>query len=90
MAIDAAKAKELIESVFSYDKVGADMNAVRKAPESKDALKRLSEALASKAAALAGDDSPGARDIIAKVAKERAQQYADGVKASKSGCGGLK
>ncbi|MCX6012743.1 MAG: hypothetical protein NTV30_04915 [Chloroflexi bacterium] len=88
MAIEMAKAKQLVQSVFTFDKVGDLMGAIRKNPSSQELQLKLVKALIDHAIPLASDKSPGSIAMITKAAEERSKQYVDGVKASKSGCGG--
>ena len=89
MAIEIVKAKQLIESVFTFDNVGDLMGEIRQDPSSKEVQSKLAKALTDYAIPLAEDKSADSISVISKAAEERAQQFADGVRASQSGCGGL-
>lgn len=89
MAIEIAKAKQLVQSVFTFDKVGDLMGAIRKNPSSSELQAKLVKSLIDHATPLSNDKSRESIAIITKAAEERAKQYVDGVKASQSGCGGV-
>ncbi|MCX6012974.1 MAG: hypothetical protein NTV30_06125 [Chloroflexi bacterium] len=89
MAIEMVKAKQLVQSVFTFDKVGDLMGAIRKNPSSQEIQTKLVKSLVDHATSIASDKSPESIAVITKAAEERSKQYVDGVKASKSGCGGL-
>jgi len=95
MVIGEEKVSDIVESQFSFDKVGSAMTGVSKAVKAGDpsaqqeAQENLVKELVKHASDAIGDDSPETLSVLTKAAEERAQQYADSVKAASSGCGGL-
>lgn len=89
MTIDDVKAKEIIESVFTFDYVGDLMIRVRRDPKSEGAQQELVKQVIKFAVSVDGNTSPETIEIITKAAQERVKQYAKGSSAAQSGCGGL-
>ena len=88
--MDIAKAQDIIESVFTFDKVGDSMMAVRKNPDSEDSQKRLLEDLFKAAIEEASEANTETNEILQKAADERVQQFVAGIKSASTGCGGVK
>ena len=95
MVIGEDKMMEIVESQFSFDKVGSAMTGVSKAVKAGDpsaqqaAQEHLVKELVKHASDAVGDNSPETLSTLTKAAEGRTQQYADAVKAASSGCGGL-
>jgi hypothetical protein len=87
--MDADKAMELIESVFTFDYVGDSMMAVRTNLDAEEPQKALVKELTTAALSKAGDNSPEAAKAIAKASEARVKQYVTSSKSSRGkGCGG--
>ncbi len=87
--MDADKAMELVESVFSFDYVGDSMMAVRTNLDAEEPQKVLIKELTTAALSKAGDNSPETAGAIAKASEARVKQYVTSSKSSRGkGCGG--
>lgn len=86
--MDKNTAAELIDSVFTFDDVGAEMMALRKSVDDKDLQKKLADALLEAALDSADDSSDAAKETLAVAAEERVAQYVTSTKSTKgTGCG---
>jgi len=86
--MDTKEAKDIIESVFSFDKVGPAMMKVRKNLDDKDLQTQLACAL--REAAFQGIENLSEEDkaLLTAVAEERVTIYVNSSKsASGTGCG---
>ena len=88
MVIEASKAQQLVESVFTFDNVGDAMVAVRREPSSETAQESWVKGLIDHASRLAGDDSSENLSLITKAAEARVQQFVTASQAASTGCGG--
>ncbi len=87
--MDANKAMELVESVFTFDYVGDSMMAVRTNLDDEEPQKILIKELTTAALSKAGDNSPETAEAIAKASEARVKQYVTSSKSSRGkGCGG--
>lgn len=89
MTITLDKAKELIESVFSFDYVGDTMIKVRRDTDSAEAREALINDLIENAKKEAGGSDEDV-SALRQAATERVDQFIQGTKASQTGCGGTK
>lgn len=86
--MDKNMAVELIESVFTFDDVGAEMMSLRKDIDNEDLQKKLAAALVDAALESADDTSDAAKELLAAAASERVAQYVVSTKSTKgTGCG---
>lgn len=90
MTITLDKAKELIESVFSFDYVGNTMIKVRRDTDSAEARDALINDLVENARKEAAGGSDEDVSALKQAATERVDQFIQGTKASQTGCGGTK
>jgi putative heme degradation protein len=88
MAITEDNARELIESVFTFDYVGDAMMAVRRNITSDDAQRNLVEELARSAAEQSGETSAESLSAIGKAAEVRVREFVAASKRATTGCGG--
>lgn len=86
--MDKNMAVELIESVFTFDDVGAEMMSLRKSIDDKELQKKLADALLDAALESADDTSDAAKEALKVAAEERVAQYVTSTKSTKgTGCG---
>jgi hypothetical protein len=89
MGISGEEARELVESVFTFDNVGDAMFAVRKDAKSEAKKEELVKQLVEAAVKESNQNDAASLIVIQKAAVERVDQYAKGSQASQSGCSGL-
>ena len=89
MTMTTDRAKELIETVFSFDYVGDTMIKLRRDTSSAEAREALIDDLVENAIKESGS---GTEDVatLKQAATERVDQFIVGTSASQSGCGGTK
>ncbi len=89
MTMTTDRAKELIETVFSFDYVGDTMIKLRRDTSSAEAREALINDLVENAIKESAGNS---EDVAAlkQAATERVDQFITGTNASQSGCGGTK
>lgn len=86
--MDKNTAVELIESVFTFDDVGAEMMSLRKDIDNEDLQKKLAAALVDAALESAEDASDAAKELLGSAAAERVAQYVTSTKSTRgTGCG---
>ena len=88
MTMTKDRAKELIESVFSFDYVGDTMIKLRRDTDSAEAREALINDLVENATKESGSTEDNA--ALKQAATERVDQFIQGTKASQTGCGGTK
>jgi hypothetical protein len=89
MTMGLDNARELVDSLLTFDNVGDAMMAVRRDLNSISAQEQLIKEIFDIATRLIGDTSPGNLEIIGHAARVRVKQFVEGSKAGGTGCGGL-
>jgi uncharacterized protein (DUF3084 family) len=89
MVVRTEEAQELVESVFDFDHVGDEMQALRKDLDSSEAREALVEAVVRAAREELEDVSGENAAVLATAAETRVDEFIKGAKFSESGCSGL-
>ena len=89
MSLTIERARDLVESVFSFDYVGDSMSRLRSEPSSDEARQELVNQLVECSRKQSSDGSDQAIQLIQQAANEQVEQFIESSKATGFGCGGM-
>jgi hypothetical protein len=89
MSFTIERARDLVESVFSFDYVGDSMSRLRSELSSKEAKQELVNQLVECSQKQSSDSSDQAIQLMKQAANEQVEQFIENSKANEFGCGGM-
>ena len=89
MPVTIEMARDLVESVFTFDNVGEGMTKLRRESFSKEAKEELIDQLVESSKKESADMAEADIPLIKQAAKEQVEQFIQSAVANESGCGGM-